>query len=73
MNFKPHTQEELKTLNIVAGQTYTIEYANKDYYNGDDTIELGKAVALLNGNNIYFNVTDPYGMDKMILKARVIL
>jgi len=32
MAFAPHTQEELKNLNILAGQIYLIEYANKDYY-----------------------------------------
>lgn len=72
MAFIPHTQEELKNLNIIAGNTYKIEYPNKDYYNGDETIEKGSAVALLNDGKIYFTVTDPYGMDKLTMKARVL-
>lgn len=71
--FTPHTQEELKSLNIIAGETYLIEYPNKDYYNGEENIEKGKGVALVNEGNIYFNVTDPYGMDKLTMKARVII
>jgi len=72
MAFLPHTQDELKNLNIVAGTTYMIEYVNKDYYNGDETIEKGKAIALLSNSKIYFSVTDPYGMDKMVMQVRVI-
>ena len=34
MAFIPHSQEELKNFNIVAGETYSIEYPNKDYYKG---------------------------------------
>ncbi len=70
MAFVPHTQEELKNLNILAGKTYLIEYQNKDYYNGEETIEKGKGVAFISEGNIYFTVTDPYGMDKMIMKVR---
>lgn len=72
MAFIPHTQEELKKLNISTGMTYTIEYQNKDYYNGEETIEKGKATAMVSEGNIYFSVTDPYGMDKMVMKARVL-
>ncbi len=72
MTFIPHTQDELKKLNIIAGKNYTIQYANKDYYNGDETIEIGNATAIKTNEEIYFNVVDPYGMDKLIMKARVI-
>ena len=72
MAFIAHTQEELKKFNIIAGKSYIIEYPNKDYYNGEESIEKGKAVALLNEDNIYFTVTDPYGMDKLTMKARYI-
>jgi len=72
MSFIPHTQDELKQLNIQPGKTYTIEYINKDYYNGEETIEKGRATPVFNDNNIYFNVTDPYGMDKMVMKVRVV-
>jgi len=69
MTFTPHTQDELKALNIIAGESYLIEYPNKDYYNGEETIEKGKGVVFMNEGNIYFTVVDPYGMDKMIMKA----
>jgi len=72
MAFVAHTQEELKRLNVVAGKSYSLQYANKDYYNGEETIEKGKGVALLSDGNIYFTVTDPYGMDKMIMKVRIL-
>ena len=72
MAFIAQTQEELKTLNIIAGESYSIEYQNKDYYNGEETIEKGNGIAILANGNIYFNVTDPYGMDKLIMKARVL-
>lgn len=72
MAFIPNTQEELKNLNIIAEESYLIEYKNKDYYNGEETIEKGNATAMINGENIYFNVTDPYGMEKLIMKARVL-
>lgn len=70
MTFIPHTQDELKNLNVLAGETYSIEYINKDYYNGEETIEKGKGTAFISDGNIYFNVVDPYGMDKMIMKVR---
>jgi len=72
MSFKPDTQDQLKTSNIVIGESYLIEYPNKDYYNGEETIEKGKGVAFMNDCNIYFNVVDPYGMDKMVMKVRLI-
>ena len=72
MAFKPNTQEELKNLNIIAGNSYSIEYQNKDYYNGEETIEKGTGTALVSNDNIYFNVVDPYGMDKLIMKVRIL-
>ncbi len=72
MAFKPHTQEELKNLNITAGNSYQIKYQNKDYYNGDETIEKGIGTAFISNGNIYFNVVDPYGMDKLIMKVQYI-
>ena len=71
MAFIPHTQEELKVLNIEVGKTYAIEYANKDYFNGEDTIEKGLGMAFESNGNIYFNVVDPYGMDKMIMQVKI--
>ena len=52
MAFAPQTQEELKGLNIQAGNIYLIQYANKDYYNGEESIEIGKATATITNGNI---------------------
>ena len=72
MAFVPQTQEELKGLNIQADSTYLIQYANKDYFNGEETIEIGKATATITEGTIYFVVVDPYGMDKLVMQARLI-
>ena len=72
MSFSSHSQNELKNMNIKENETYLIEYVNKDYFNGEETIEKAKATAILNDGNVYFNVTDPYGMEKLIMNARII-
>lgn len=72
MQFIPHTQEQLKLMKINDGDSFFVEYKNKDYFNGEESIEKGKAKALLNGSNIYFSVLDPYGMDKMVMEARIL-
>lgn len=72
MAFIANTQEELKALQIVAGNTYDIEYVNKDYFNGEETMEKGKGTAMLSDGKIYFSVVDPYGMDKMVMQVRII-
>ena len=72
MAFVPHTQEELRELGIQKGNLYRIEYLNKDYFNGDESIEKGNATAIESQGKIYFNVLDPYGMDKLVMKARVL-
>ena len=43
-----NTQEELKALNIIEGNEYLVEYKNKDYFNGEETIEKAKAKAIQN-------------------------
>ena len=70
--FKPHSQEQLKALRVTAGERYTIEYRNKDYFNGEETVERGKGTAVVTEQGIFFNVEDPYGMEKLIMQARVI-
>jgi len=72
MAFVPHTQEELQQLGIQKGNVYKIEYLNKDYFNGDESIEQGNATAIESQGNIYFSVVDPYGMDKLVMKVRVL-
>ena len=72
MAFVAHTQEELQQLGIQKGNVYRIEYLNKDYFNGDGSIEQGNATAIESQGNIYFNVVDPYGMDKLVMKVRVL-
>lgn len=72
MNFTSNTQEELQLLNIIDGNEYLIEYKNKDYFNGEETIEKTKAKALINNNQILFIVTDPYGMDRFISDVKIL-
>lgn len=72
MNFKAQTQEELKALGVVEGKNYTIEYLNKDYFNGEETLERSSATVMINEGKISFVVSDPYGMDKFINNVRVI-
>lgn len=72
MNFIPHTQEELQELGIKENNTYTILYQNKDYFNGEASIEKTNGVAVFNKDKILFLVTDPYGMDKFIDNVRIV-
>mgnify|MGYP006440748053 CR=1 FL=1 len=73
MNFTPNTQDQLKQLNIIENQIYTIEYLDKDYFNGDETLVKTTAKAIINDNTYSFIIVDDYGMDKFIQNARVIL
>lgn len=72
MNFKPNTQEELKALNIKEGSEYLVEYKNKDYFNGEETIEKARAKAILNDGVISFIVPDPMGMERFVSEVRVL-
>lgn len=72
MQFVSQTQEELKQLNLNEDQNYTIQYLNRDYFNGEENIELAQARVIINEEEILFIVTDPYGMDKFIKEARII-
>ena len=72
MNFIPFTQEQLKMLNLQEGRTYKIEYLNKDYFNGETIVERGEGVVMMSGGQICFSVTDPYGMDKLVMQVRVL-
>ena len=74
MNFIKNTQEELKKLNIKNDEQYTIQYLNRDYFNGDESIEKTLAKAIVDEKNeISFLVQDDYGMDKFIKDVKVIL
>lgn len=72
MNFKANTQEELRKLNIQEEQEYLVEYKNKDYFNGEETIERAKAKAIINDGVISFIVPDPMGMDRFISEVRIL-
>ena len=72
MKFKANTQEELKKLNIQEGSEYLVEYKNKDYFNGEETIEKAKAKAILNDGVISFIIPDPMGMERFISEVRVL-
>lgn len=72
MNFTPHTQEELKEMEIKDGHDYRIEYVDRDYFNGIETIDNTHAKAIINDGDISFVVKDAYGMDKFIKDVRVV-
>lgn len=72
MGFVPHTQEELKAMRLDDNRRYEIEYINKDYFNGEETIERAEAGLIRDGEKLYFNVTDPYGMEKMVMNVRIV-
>ena len=72
MNFKANTQEELKKLNIQDGSEYLVQYKNKDYFNGEETIEKAKAKAIINDGVISFIIPDPMGMERFISEVRVL-
>jgi hypothetical protein len=72
MNFTPNTQDELKKLNIQNDKEYMIEYLNRDYFNGLDTIERTQAKAIIQNESISFIVMDPFGMEKFIQDVKII-
>lgn len=72
MAFIANTQEELKQLNIKENTEYLIEYKNKDYFNGEETIEKEKATSIINDGTITFIVKDPMGMEKYVTEVKVI-
>ncbi len=72
MNFIPNTQEELKQLNIQEDKEYQVEYKNKDYFNGEETIEIELAKAIINDGVISFIIKDPMGMERYIDQVRII-
>lgn len=73
IKFTPHTQDELKKLNIQDEQIYTIEYLDKDYFNGDESLVKADAKSIINNGEISFIITDDYGMDKFIKNVKVIV
>ena len=71
-SFIPYTQAQLQALRVKAGFYYFIEYLNKDYYNAEESIAKSRAQAVVQEGNIYFNVLDPYGIEKLVMQVRVI-
>jgi len=72
MAFVPHTQAQLKALRVAEGKRYRLEYLNKDYFNGEETVEKGIGTAVATQNGFYFNVVDPHGMEKLVMQARIL-
>lgn len=73
MNFTANTDFELKVMNLKENHEYTIEYLDRDYYNGVEKVEKTKAKLIFDDErNHIFLVKDDYGMDKFIKDARVI-
>ena len=72
MIFIANTQEELKQFNIQENQEYLVEYKNKDYFNGEETIEKANAKAIINDGLISFIIKDPMGMEKFISEVKIL-
>ena len=72
MIFIATTQEELKQLNIQENQAFLVEYKNKDYFNGEETIEKATAKAIINDGLISFIIKDPMGMEKFISEVKIL-
>lgn len=71
MSFRSQSQEELQSLGLEDGKTYQVEYLNRDYFNGDVTIEKSDAKAMFKDGEYMFVIIDPYGMDKIVKEVRV--
>ena len=72
MIFIANTQEELKQFNIQENQEYLVEYKNKDYFNGEETIEKAMAKAIINDGLISFIIKDPMGMERFVSEVKVL-
>lgn len=72
MIFIATTQEELKQLNIQENQEFLVEYKNKDYFNGEETIEKATAKVIINDGLISFIIKDPMGMEKFISEVKIL-
>ena len=72
MIFIATTQEELKQLNIQENQEFLVEYKNKDYFNGEETIEKAMAKAIINDGLVSFIIKDPMGMERFISEVKIL-
>lgn len=72
MSFEAMSQQQLSQIGIKEGESYLVEYLNKDYYNGEETVERAEGTAVVSAEGIYFNVMDPYGMTKLVMQVRVL-
>mgnify|MGYP003585313330 CR=1 FL=1 len=72
MSFQFHTYDELVKMDIKDDANCLIEYQNKDYFNGEETIEKAVAKAIRQNDKFIFVVPDPYGMDRFIERVKVL-
>ena len=72
MNFKFHTFDELCKMGIENGSNCLVEYQNKDYFNGEETIEKATAKVIKQNDKFIFLVPDPYAMDRFIEKVKIL-
>lgn len=72
MEFNPLSQTNLQSMNLIEGQEYKVKYKNKDYFNGETTIEIAAAKVVFNDNQILFSIPDPYGMEKFITEIELV-
>ncbi len=73
MNFIANTKEELSELNIQDGRLYSIEYLDRDYFNGDENIQKVNAKAIVDDELVSFIITDDYGMEKFINEVKILV
>ena len=51
-SFTPQTQDQLRALYIKQDERYRVEYANKDYINGEELIERSEGIAVVSSDGI---------------------
>jgi len=73
MDFVPNTKEELVEMEIQNDKMYNIQYINTDYFNGEESLEVTRAKALVADGDISFLATDPYGMDMFISQVKILV
>ena len=72
MDFSPLNQSKLQELGLIEGQECRVKYKNKDYFNGETTLEISNAKVVFNGDQIVFTITDPYGMERFISEVEIL-
>lgn len=73
MNFVAHTQEELKNLNLLDREIYTIQYMNRSDISSDEIMQVSKAQVLTQNDQFVFKVSNEVGINQFIKEVKVII